>query len=216
MKQALIIFIIISGSMLAEGQTVGRNIDSLSLENIKHLPRSKQDHFDKILKNRLNYDWLIQLDTAKFDYAFIQETYCQLDSSITVTERYFIKTDSIPKSVFLNGKFMDPKGIYDGFLIWYTQNVTYYTTLYPLIKSYNSLKSIQELPYNKKQIWSHGCVVFENDKKKFTERRTKQLKTTYQIQTMVDRVNNKIVVSVQYAPKRPKFETYSYNAVWDW
>lgn len=98
----------------------------------------------------------------------------------------------------------------------YSKNVIYTYTLYPLITNYSKLKPAQKLSYEKRQIWSHGCVVQKNSKANFEKRRTKELKTTYRILTMIDRPNNKIIVSVQFAPIRPKFETYSYNAVWDW
>lgn len=75
---------------------------------------------------------------------------------------------------------------------------------------------IQELPYNSTQIWPHGCVVQKNAEKKFVKERTKQLKATYQIQTMVDRLNSKIIVSIQVAPKRPKFKTNGYSIAWGW
>jgi hypothetical protein len=33
---------------------------------------------------------------------------------------------------------------------------------------------------------------------------------------MIDKKNNKITVSIQLAPLKPKFEIYDYNGVWDW
>jgi len=203
-------------SLTINGQSYSLTIESLTIKHIKLLPTDQQAYFDSILQNRKQTSWLKRVDTTNFDYAFIEETFCYSDTISTITEWYFNKSDSIPHSVFINGHYKDPKTIYDGFLIWYSKNVTYFTTLFPLIDNYSRLKPTQEIPYGKRQIWSHGCVVKQNGKKKFEEKRTEQLKTTYQIQTMVDRVNNKIVVSIQFAPKRPKFETYSYNGVWDW
>ncbi|RMF94282.1 MAG: hypothetical protein D6734_08170 [Candidatus Schekmanbacteria bacterium] len=216
MKQTITILILTICSLTINGQSFSLTIDSLTLKHIKLLPADQQHYFDSILENRKNAEWLTRIDTSNFDYAFIEETFCYSDTTSKITERYFIKSDSIPKSIYVNGLYKEPKTIYDGFLIWYSKNVTYFTTLLPLIDNYSKLKATQELPYDKRQIWSHGCVVQENGEKKFEERRTEQLKTTYQIQTMVDRLNNKIVVSIQFAPKRPKFETYNYNGVWDW
>lgn len=216
MKQTLTIIILTICSLTTNGQTLSLTIDSLTMKHIKLLPIDQQHYFDSILQNRKKTEWLKRIDTSNFDYAFVEETFGYHDTTSTITERYFIKSDSIPKSVYLNGDYKDPKTIYDGFLIWYSKNVTSYTTLFQLIDNYSRLKPTQELPYDKRQIWSHGCVVHKNGKKKFEEKRTEQPKTTYQIQTMVDRVNNKIVVSIQLAPRRPKFETYSYNGVWDW
>ena len=161
-------------------------------------------------------EWLTRIDTLNYDYGFIEETFCFWNTASNITERYFMKGDSIPKSVYINGMYTDSHTIYDNFFIWYSKNVTHFTTLFPLIDKYSRLKPTQELPYDKRQIWTHGCVVRKNGMKQFEERRTDQLKATYQIQTMVDRVHDKIVVSIQSAPKRPKFKTYSYNWVWDW
>jgi hypothetical protein len=188
----------------------------LTSKQIKLLPTDQQAYFESILQNRKQTSWLKRIDTTNFDYAFIEETFRYSDTTSKITERYFIKDGVIPVSVYVNGLYEDPKTIYDGFLIWYSENVTNFTKLFPLIKTYSRLKPTQELLYDKKQIWSHGCIVQENGEKKFAEKRSNQLKATYQIQTMVDRIKNKIVVSIQFAPKRPKFKILSYNPVWDW
>ena len=216
MKQTISILILTIYSLTIYGQNYSMAIDSLTISHIRLLPANQQSYFDSILENRKSNDWLTRIDTTNFDYAFIEETFCYLDTTSIITERYFMEADTIPKAIYWNDKFKDPSKIYDGFPIWYSKNVTYYTTLFPLIDSYSKNKSRQQLPYNKRQIWSHGCVVQDDGKKKFKLKRTKQLKMTYQIQTMVDRVNNNIVVSIQFAPRKPKFETYSYNGVWDW
>jgi hypothetical protein len=198
------------------GQVYSVTIDSLTKSNIDKLTDKQKLKFDSILTYRKSVDFFTRLDTTTFDIAFIQETFCFADTLGNVTERYFMMYDTIPKYVYRNGKHTDPKDIYDGFLIWYSKNVTYYTTLYPLIDNYSKLKPTQELNYDKRQIWSHGCVIYKDSKKIFEKKRTEQLKTTYQIQTMIDKKDHKIIVSVQYAPRRPKFKTHSYNAVWDW
>lgn len=216
MKRTLTLFILATCSLLTHGQRFSWTIDSLTAAHIRQLPAGKQLHFDHIMQHRTKLEWLTRVDTSGFDYAFIEETFCAFDTTFTVTERYFSKSDSIPANMYRNGIYADPKTVYDGSLIWYSKHVTYYTTLLPLIDHYSTLKPTQELPYNKGQIWLHGCLVDKKSKDNFEKRRTEQLKTTWQIQTMVDRVNHTIVVSVQFAPKRPKFETHGYNPVWDW
>lgn len=206
----------ISCSLASNGQTYSRTIDSLTSQYVKQLSRGQKVYLDSILAYRQSTEWLKRLDTTRFDYAFVEENFCYAYASSSITEFYFSQSDTIPKSVFMDGESKDPKKIYDGFLIWYSKHVTHESTLIPLIERYSRLKALQELPYDKQQIWSHGCVIKANDEAKFKAKRTEELKTTFQIQTMVDRVNNKIVVSVQVAPKRPKFEVRGYNAVWDW
>ena len=216
MKTVVTILILTFSSYLSFGQTYSLTIDSITKNHIDQCQKDKKAMFDSILSQRKSVDWLKRIDTINFDYAFIEEIFCYRDTVGHITERYFKKNDSIPKSVYLDGDFHDPKKIYDSFFNWYSKNVTYYYTLYPLIDNFSKLKPTQELPYNKRQIWSHGCVVYENSKKNFEKKRTEQLKTTYQIQTMVDRINNEIIVSIQFAPTRPKFKTHGYNGVWDW
>ena len=216
MKTVVTILFLTFNSFFSFGQKYSLTIDSLTKTNIENLPKEKQIKFESLLKQRLSIDFFKRLDTTIFDYAFIEESFCYSDTLGNVTERYFIGKDTIPKFVYINGRFSDPKKIYDGFLIWYSKNVTYNYTLFPLIDTYSKLKPTQELSYEKRQIWSHGCVVYENSKTNFEKRKTEELKSTYQIMTMIDKANNRIVVSVQFAPTRPKFKTYSYNGVWDW
>jgi hypothetical protein len=216
MKTVIIILILTFSSYFACGQSYSLSIDSITKKHIDQLPKYKKAMFETILRQRESIDWLKRIDTTKFDYAFIIETFCYSDTAGQITERYFLKNDTIPKYLYIDGDFNDPLKVYDGFLIWYSQNVTYNYTLYPLIDNLSKLKSIQVLPYDKRQIWSHGCVVYKKAENNFKKKRTEQLKTTYQIQTMVDRISNRIIVSIQFAPTRPKFKTYGYNGVWDW
>jgi hypothetical protein len=216
MKTVVTILFLTFSSYFSFGQKYSLTIDSLTKINIGKLPKDKQIKFDNIINQRLSQDFFKRIDTTTFDYAFIEESFCYSDTSGSMAERYFIGKDTIPKYVYLDGKFSDPKKIYDGFLIWYSQNVNYNYTLYPLIDKYSKFKPTQELAYDKRQIWSHGCVVYENSKTNFEKRRTEELKKTFQIMTMIDKINNKIIVSVQFAATRPKFKTYSYNGVWDW
>ncbi|MCX6181870.1 MAG: hypothetical protein NT150_08080 [Bacteroidetes bacterium] len=216
MKTAVTILFLTFSSCFLFGQKYSVTIDSLTKTNIEKLPKSKRFKFDSILNKRLTIDFFSRLDTTVFDYAFIEERFCYSDTSGQVIERYFTAIDTIPKYVYIDGVFSDPSKIYDGFLIWYSKNITCNYTLFPLIGAYSKLKPTQEISYAKRQIWSHGCVVDENSKSNFKKRRTKELKSTYQIMTMIDKANRRIVVSIQFPPTRPKFETYSYNGVWDW
>lgn len=216
MKLIITLFILTFWSFNGFGQSYSQTVDSLTIRYIQQLPEDQQRYFDSILAHRNQTEWLKRMDTTQFDLAFVEETYCYSDTNSRITERYFDQTDSIPKIVFINGNYHDPSTIYDGFLIWHSQNVTYFTTRIPLTESYSRLNPTQELRYNKLQVWSHGCVAQENGKQLFEVERSKELQTTYQIQTFIDRIHKTILVSVQYAPQQPVFEVYSYNPVWDW
>jgi hypothetical protein len=216
MRQFAIIIIIIVFSNDLVAQSYSLTLDSLTKKYLSQVSKKKKKIFENLIKQRLTTNLLKRIDTTTFDYAFITETYCSYDSRVGISERYFLFNDSIPKYVYFDGKINDPKKIYDGFLIWYSANVTYSSTLYPSIKNYSKLKSNQELAYDKKQIWHHGCVVYQNVRKKFVKETKNRLRKTYQIQTMIDKKNKKVIVSIQLPPKNPKFETIGYNAVWDW
>lgn len=215
MKTVVTIIYLTFWSCISFGQKYSLTIDSLTKTNIDQLPKDEQIKFDSILMQRLSINLFTRIDTTIFDYVFINESFCFSDTIGIVAERYFNGKDTIPKSVFFNGIFSDPKGIKNDFLNWYSKNVTNNYTLNPLIDKYSKLQPTQELGYDKRQIWIHGCVLFENSETNFEKLRTEQLKSTYQIMTMIDKINNKIIVSIQFAPTDPKFTTFSYNPVWD-
>jgi hypothetical protein len=143
MKTGLTILILTICVYFSHGQNYSLTIDSLTRNYIEKLPKDKRKKFDAVLNQRHLINLSKRIDTTVFDYAFIEEKYCYYDSIINMTERSFLSNDSIPKYVFINGTFSDPKKIYDGFLIWYSKNVTFYFTLKPLIDKYSKLKTTQ-------------------------------------------------------------------------
>ncbi|MBL0912116.1 MAG: hypothetical protein IBJ09_07050 [Bacteroidia bacterium] len=210
----LLMFFLYSGGMYA--QKFSLQVETLTDRYFLTLSEEQKPFFRALLKQRTQRSWLKRIDKQTYDYAFIEERVCFGERRREVTERYFIANDSIPKYVYMNGKSVDPAKIYDGFTVWYSKNVTYYTTLHPLKEKYSALAAVCELPYDSVQIWSHGCVTPADAKETFTARRSEELKKTWQIQTMIDRQKQQVVVSLQYAPEHPIFVTLSYNGVWDW
>lgn len=216
MKLTLLILFIIHFSTPVLGQSYALIVDSITKQRIDQCGEVYKRYFKKIKANRKFCNWQTRLDSLNFDYAFIEETVCLKNRSTVTTERYFVKGDTIPKYVFINDQYQDPQSIYNGGFVWYSKNVVSKQTLYPLLDQYAQLKPVQELPYDTTQIWEHGCVIYGDCESEFTKQRRAALKRTYQIQTLVDKVNNNIVLSAQYAPENPQFHTRSYNAVWDW
>jgi hypothetical protein len=216
MRWIFSILVLVLSSAMLSGQTYAWKMDSLTKAYLKKLPKSKQINFDPILSQRLVVDLLSRIDTHQFDYAFIEENFCYADTSGVVEERYFKNGDSIPCYVYFNGQFSDPKVVYDGTYSWYSKDVRHSFTFSPMYKKYSRLKPRQGLPYDREQIWEHGCVTFENDDLDFIKDRTEQLKTTYQIQTLIDKRKQKIMVSIQLAPPKPKFKMVEYNPAWAW
>ena len=233
MRFCLLILLLLNGCLLF-GQRFSVTIDSLTRVQSAHFSRAQQSWVDSILKKRDYFGSMKRVDTIACDYIFIEETYVSghyrgecpylltdtagLTSTLCtfVSERYFDRDDSIPRFVFLDGESIKPSELYHSFFGWYTQNVIYPKTLQPMIERYSKLQPNQELDYDKLLVWEHGCVTQPNGEELFRQRRADELKRMYRVQTMVDKVHNKIIVSVQTAPSDPKFEVYSYNSVWDW
>jgi hypothetical protein len=168
--RAIATFIIAMCSISSVGQTYSLTIDSLTKKYLDKLSEKTKAKFDSILVHRTSIDWLSRLDKLSFDYAFIDETFCYYDTASVISESYFMKNDTIPKSVIRNNESLNPKEIFDGFLIWYSKNVIHQYTLYPLIDKYSKFKQTQKLSYDKRQIWSHGCVVQMDGKKNFEKK----------------------------------------------
>src|ERR1035437_2388217 len=134
-------------------------IDSLTKCYISRLSKNKRAKLNDILNQRKIVTFFTRIDTATFDFAFIKEDFCYYEVSGNVFETYFSNNDTIPKKMYLDGAFIDPKNIYYD---WNSKDISYYQTLYPtlhpLIYSYSKLRPTQELAYEKVQIWSHGIA----------------------------------------------------------
>lgn len=233
MRARLFLFFLLC-SFAASAQSYSKTIDSLTRLQTAHFSRAQSTCFDSLLMDREWFKWLQRVDTMPCDYAFIEETYVSghyagdriylltdssglmSDRNLFISERYFVQSDTIPKYVFLDGDAFTPSEVYNSFLGWYTQHVIYPKTLHPLMERYAKLQPNQELDYNKQLVWEHGCVTSEDAREAFRQRRTRELKNMYRIQTMVDKINNRVVVSVQTPPLEPEFEVVGYNVAWDW
>lgn len=213
---AILIFLTFS-SYNSFGQKYSVTIDSLTKAYINELPRLKKRKFKKILKQRRSMDLFKRIDTTTFDYAFIEERFCYYYDNLfgDVKERYFIGHDSIPKYFYTKGTLSNLNQIYYKANTWYLKNISYHETFLPLFNTYSRSKPTQELSYNKIQLMYTFCFPPKNAKEYFERRRTKELKKTYQIRTMIDRVNHRMIVSIQLPPKRPQFEIRRYNRSFD-
>jgi len=203
MKLNIYFLVFILPTFFSFGQKYSVEIDSLTKVYFTQLPKSDQKVFRKIIKNRSKINFFERIDSAKFDYVFINESYCTSNNYIEVVERYFTRGDSLSDKIIVNGSI--PKGFEK------CMSDMDYFRLDSLYKSYNQLTWMQQLAYDKHQFWIHGCVVYENDKSKFTKEKTIELQHTYQIQMMIDKVHSKIIISFQTKPDNVTFETLSFN-----
>lgn len=160
---------------------------------------------------------LERADTMSFDYVFIEESYCSRDASNIVIERYFLSSDTIPKVVYENGKCVNIEMLYRK---WYARNGRDHTSpayysLFPMIAGFSKNKTVQKLVYCKNQILLTGCVKRSNEKRYFRVRKTRQLKSTWQVQIMIDKGEKVILVSVQVKAVCPSFKiSLEDSGVW--
>jgi hypothetical protein len=196
MRARLFLFFLLC-SFGASAQNYSVRIDSLTRQNTARFARGQQFWVDSILATRQSSEWLKRIDTMECDYAFIDELY---DGEAWTEERYFLKEDTLPKSMFVDGEHAEIELFYSGL----TES-SRIKTLNPMLRDYAKMLPNQELDYEKTQYWVTGCLVYFDDEEQFRQRRKERLSSTYAIRTMVDKVNNRIVVSVQTAPQNPEF-----------
>jgi len=203
MKNTICFLVFILPSFFSFGQRYSVKVDSLTQAYFIQLPKSDQKIFNKIIRNSSKINLNERIDSVKFDYAFINESYCSSNNSIQVIERYFFKGDSFSDKIIVNG--ITPKGFEKCM-----SDLDYYR-IDTLFNSYNQLKSFQTLAYTNYQFWIHGCVVYENAELEFIKQRKFELSHTCQVQIMIDKINSKIIVSFQIKPDVVTFEVIPFD-----
>ncbi|WP_343632938.1 hypothetical protein [Fluviicola sp.] len=217
MRRKISCFLFMLCVVCVHGQKTSILVDEMTAHHLRQLPEEKRSHFDSILQNSMRKNWLSRADERSFDVAFIEEEFCEKMHSVTTTEYYFNRGDSIPAYLYEQGEMVEVKNRYGFPVTWYYQHVIHYQTFQPLFETYSKFQPMQELAYEKEQILDYSCIGRAKDQdKRFEDQRTAELKTTYRINTMIDKKSNTILVSVQYAPEKPKFEIKGYSSAWDW
>jgi len=184
-------------------------IDSLIKNRTSVLDSSVFKKFNTINPELLNV--YHRMDSIKYDYCFIKVTINDFDSTLDITEKYFIATDSLPTSFFINDEKYDSKLFYENNLKIHKEHAQKNFKLNRLLKKYYHLKKIQTIPYEKTQIWYNIYLIYVSKEEKFIAIRKQELRETYQIQILIDNVNNKKVISLQIPAKNPKFKVYGFN-----
>ncbi len=222
MSIARLIFLLLLVSVfkISLAQDKVNNIDIICQTFLNENPIPNHTLFQKIIAQRKPNHLLTRLDTITTDYVFIIETINSKSEAISIEEYYFIKEDTIPKKYYADSQFYSPKRIYRNTEFeWHFELTQYWETLNPMLRKFDTLQPYQTLSYNPRIIIRGGCVVNakaeEKEAAELKSNRIKQLNNTYQILTLIDRVNHKTIVSFQFPPKEFNFKVYRYNAVWD-
>jgi hypothetical protein len=76
MKPIAFILCLMFFSAPVAGQSIASAVDSLTLSRIGQCSKSDKRYFNKIISTRKHNNWRDRIDSLKFDYAFVEETYC--------------------------------------------------------------------------------------------------------------------------------------------
>ena len=207
MQKLLIIIILIIYSLDFCYSQTSLSIDSSTCATISQLDSNISKKFFNIYSLEYKTNLYSRLDSLIYDYAFVKASFCEIDSSFTLIESYYISSDTFPKYSFMDGQLYFPERVFN----LYQKKIKGNYTLHSMLKKYSKIKSIQSLSYDKIQIWSHLCVINEGAEKEFRDKRIKELRNTFQILTYVNKIKNKNIVSIQMPSKKPKFKIYGFN-----
>ncbi len=207
MKKILFFLILIIISTEYYSQVLSVKLDSLTRLYIKNLSKNEGEKFKLIIENKINKQMNNRVDSLKYDVAYIEQNYCFLDSTFYSTERFYNLNDTVPNKLFLNGNLIKESSIYI-FPQNYKEQEFYKINCEA---NYRNLKPNQRLNYDKIQLMN--CIHCSDElTEKFTSKKKEELKNTIQIQTMIDKTNKKVIVSVQNFPRNPRFEIQLWNA----
>jgi hypothetical protein len=203
MKYLFILFSFLSNSSIS--QDLYQQLDSTTKAQINLLSTKNKKYFDTLLLNRNKISLDKRIDTIQYDYLFIEESFCYYDSSLEIKELYFSKNDTIPKLVFVNNN---------------KEKLSYFESLNgqnhfnfnELFNRFSSNKLVKRVPYSKIQSLFTGCVPIT--KKEFRLETKEELKTTFQIQSLVNKDKKNTKVSIQLPPKHPIFKIINGGFIW--
>jgi hypothetical protein len=198
------------------GQVYALEMDSISQKYIGSLSLRQKRKFKKLIAQRTGNNVFKRIDSMAFDYVFIDEIYCFSEDTGKIIERYFYAADSFPFRMYINNSREFVGSFYNlSASDFYYRNYILPYMLQPLISTYSIFQPIQAFQYSKQQIMLTGCVTLPGAKRKFRLKTRNRLESTYRIATMIDKINHKIIISVQFAPKNAQFEIVTYALIWD-
>jgi len=238
MKKIAFLILFIFNSYYSIGQTDSLRLDSLTQQYASELPIDLQPIFNSILNERKETNVLSRIDTSRFDYLLIEESYSSQDSLINMTERYFLTKENkllemkpnsgdpaewniLPVQFYINGIRQNVNDKYFANAIvglYHYQLIDYYYTLDTMLSHFSKLEFIQELSYDNTQaVFSRRMYDdFQANRKALETTVQDRLKTTYQIITLVNRIDKKVIVSFQKPPKNPKVTLRYLQRTNDW
>ena len=215
----IVIILLFTFCSFADAQVKYGVVDSISQSRHAQLGANEKTIFKKIISKRKHAHLQKRVDTTVCDFTFIYESYNLTKKDFMLSEYYFNQNDSLPKAVFHNKILMDlDTYFYDDYEDYFSLT-RYYETLKPMCNKYSKLLPYQTLSYDSLIIVQAGCVVWEEYEKESAEKMIKEkeakLNGTYQILTMIDHRNKKVIVSFQIPANKYNFKVRRYNPVWD-
>jgi len=215
MKRISILLLLIQAGFLLNAQDRSAAIQTQTKTWLAKLTAEDKFRYTPILKNRDQYHYYHRIDSLKFDYVFIEESFCMMDSSSFLTERYFTGQDSLPAFVFVNGQYSAPTEFYLSSLLGPPNEMRHYYTFQPMLDRFSALLPDQTMQYNQ-VIYIGSRYADPKSTEALCQQYTQRYKSTSQIQTMIDMKLQKIIVSVQLPAENPQFEVKVYDDLWGW
>lgn len=215
MKRISILLLLILAGFLLNAQDRSAAIQTQTKTSLAKLTAEVKFCYTPILKNRDQYHFYHRIDSLKFDYVFIEESFCMKDSSSFLTERYFTGHDSMPAFVFENGRSSEPTGFYQYSPLGLPYEMRHYYTFQPMLERFSALLPDQTIQYNQ-VIYIARRYADPKSTEALCQHYTQRYKSTYQIQTLINMKLQKVVVSVQLPAENPQFEIKTYDDYWGW
>ena len=233
MQKFIIILSFIFCTTLSFAQTQSFVADSMANLYSKQLPAaSNPNSYKSIISARIQTGLHKRIDTLRYNYVYLEETYHPSDSTRSATEYYFNVIPEgiyrnnfddktiLPDLVFIDGKQIDQRYAYYSSAISgvvFEGKYEYYYTLDTILLRCKGLLPVQEITYDptpKLTGFANINAKQDNDsafiKKSAAEKKHLDwLKSTYQIVTLIDKTKGKTIVSVQTPAKNPAIHAYS-------
>jgi len=185
MRLIFLIFLIVFVPVTFVAQDFSLKFNSISKEQIKQLPGKYKNKHDTILKQRLLSGILRRIDTTVCDYIFITEKFDYSDSSMYVSEEYYMENKDSAR-YFFEDNVLGNDGIND---------------LRFIKKRFLGLKKQQHIPYSRIELREHDrwCQPVRKLKREIKA----PLKATYGVMTMINKRKGTIKVSILHPVRRP-------------
>lgn len=219
----LFLLVFLFSNLILYSQSAAIIADSIAKSYMRELP-SKQSKgiFKDMLLRRNDLGVNERMDTTTYRYLYIEERFNPTDSTSSVVEYYFNSDtqgiyksnyddrDKLPDLLYQNDSLLDQRLAYYSSTITgviYSDIFEYFHTRDTILNRCQSLKPVQEFSYDPTvavfdyvYTGSRRDATLETIAELVKQKEIEQKKmcgSTYQMVTLIDKVNGKVIVSLQ-------------------